>query len=110
SDAATVSRFSRMAYLAVAAVLISGLINAAILVASPDALLVTGYGRLLLVKLALVAGMLGFAAYNRLVLSPALSGPAGAVRPLRRNAMAEQLLAAGVLICVACLGLGQPPA
>jgi putative copper resistance protein D len=112
AKAASVARFSRMAYGAVAAIVGSGLINAVILVASPMALVTTGYGRLLLAKLALFAAMLGFAAYNRLVLSPALSGPHAdaAARRLRRNALGEQLLAAGILICVAFLGMGQPPA
>jgi hypothetical protein len=41
-----------------------------------------------------------------------LSGadPGAAARRLRRNAVAEQVLAGGILNCAAFLGMGQPPA
>jgi putative copper resistance protein D len=109
--AATVARFSRLAYVAVSALVLSGLVNAYILVGSPAALLSTGYGRLLLLKILLFAGMLALAGVNRLRISPALAGASAgeAARALRRSVVAEQTLAVGVLLCVAWLGMGQPP-
>ena len=48
---------------------------------------------------------------NRLLISPRLAGPnaASQVRALRRNAAIEQGIALGVLVCVAFLGMGEPP-
>ncbi|MDB5453855.1 MAG: putative copper resistance protein [Caulobacteraceae bacterium] len=108
----TVARFSQLAYAAVAALVVSGLVNAFILVGSPAALISTGYGRLLLLKLLFFAGMLALAGLNRFRISPALAGPSAneAARALRRNVLAEQLLAIAVLLCVARLGIGEPPA
>ena len=111
ANAPTVGRFSQMGYLAVAGLIVSGLVNAAILVRSPANLIGSPYGRLLLLKLALFAAMLFLAAANRLLISPRLAGPnaASQVRALRRNAAIEQGIALGVLVCVAFLGMGEPP-
>ena len=64
--------FGTVGTIVVAALVITGLINAWLLV-GPDnisALRTTFYGRLLLAKLALFAAMLGFAALNRFRLTP----------------------------------------
>ena len=50
-------RFSHIGYAAVALLVISGCINALVLVPRPDALIGTDYGRVLLVKIALAALM-----------------------------------------------------
>ena len=63
-------RFSKMGYAAVAALLVTGCINMMVLVARPEALIATDYGRLLLVKIGLVVMMIAIAICNRLVLSP----------------------------------------
>jgi copper resistance protein D len=109
---AAVSRFSRMAYVAVGALAASGIVNAMMLVSSLGGLLGSDYGRLLLLKLALVAMMLVLAAINRLRISPRLGGPDAAAQSarLRVHVIAEQALGIAVLGCAAWLGLSQPPA
>ena len=61
-----------LAIASVAALLGTGIVNAWILVGSLHALLVTEYGRLLMLKLAVFAIMLAFAAVNRFWLTPRL--------------------------------------
>jgi copper resistance protein D len=58
-------RFSAMGIVIVVVVFATGIVNAWILVGSWHALIVTGYGRLLILKLALFAIMLLIAAANR---------------------------------------------
>jgi len=77
--------------------------------------LMSPYGRLLLIKLALFAAMLGLAALNRYRLSPALSmasesDGATAVRALRRSIVIEASLGVAVLATVAILGVQSPEA
>jgi len=101
-DAATLSaartatlRFSKIGIAAVATLLITGIVNTLYLVGSVPALLGTEYGRLLLCKMALFAGMVGIAAYNWSQLTPALAQSASittaqqARRRLCRNAAVE---------------------
>jgi putative copper resistance protein D len=101
-----VSRFSRVAMPAVAVLVLSGAVNAALIMSSPQDLIVTDYGRLLCLKLALVAVMLGFAAANRLGPTRALRGEGAeaGMRALRRNSMIELAAGFGVLAVVAVLG------
>jgi putative copper export protein/mono/diheme cytochrome c family protein/peroxiredoxin len=95
-------RFSTLGVVCVGALVLSGLANAWYLVGSVPALVGTGYGRLLLAKLAVFAAMVTLAAVNRLVLTPLLQRhDARALRFLRRNATAE--IAAG-LVVVAIVG------
>ena len=56
--------------LSVATLVLSGIVNAWILVGSFRALVVTEYGQLLILKLVIFAFMLAFAAVNRLWLTP----------------------------------------
>lgn len=110
-------RFHTVGTLAVVALLLSGLVNSAFLVGEVGALLTTPYGRLLLVKLALFAVMVGLAADNRLRLVPRLNAAlaAGAapdrwLAGLRAHIRAEFLLGMGVLLAVAALGVMAPAA
>src|SRR6202011_464385 len=66
-------RFSTMGIAAVVVVLATGIVNTWILVGSWHALIVTGYGQLLMLKMALFAVMLLFAAANRFWLTPRLT-------------------------------------
>jgi len=108
------SRFSGMAYLAVAALVASGAINGFLLVGSLSALVGTSYGELLLSKLGLLGLMLCLAASNRFWLVPALAKAPTAgesdlmLARLRRHILAEQIL--GVLITgiVSLLGTLAP--
>ena len=109
---AVLRRFSGMGYVAVAVLVGSGLVNSWFLVGSISGLFTTPYGQLLLIKLLLVAGMLGFAALNRFWLVPSLARNAEqhdfALTQLRRHVLGEQALGILVLIIVSVLGIMQP--
>lgn len=109
---AILSRFSGMGYVAVASLVGSGLINSWFLVGSLSNLLATPYGRLLIAKLVLFAGMLVLAIVNRFWLVPALTasadGAAISVARLRRNVFAEQALGLLVIMIVSWLGTIEP--
>ena len=64
--AGSLARFSQVAFVAVAAILFSGLIQAYVYVRRLDALIETGYGRAVLIKfLLLVVLLIPLGAYNR---------------------------------------------
>lgn len=112
---ATLARFSGVGYTAVATLIGSGLVNAWVLVGSPERLITTQYGQLLLVKVCLLGGMLALAAQNRIRLVPALqrskrgSMPAEApLHKIRRNVLIEQTLALVIVLIVGWLGTLQP--
>jgi len=106
------NRFSSLGVVAVTVLLISGTINASFLLVGVNSLIDTNYGRLLLLKLVLVAAMLGLAAVNRQYLLPKLSEPAGNYRIFRRlvsQTLAEIALGLGIVLIVGTLGV-MPPA
>ena len=72
----------------------------------------SAYGRFAALKLALVAGLLCLAAFNKLRLTPRLlHGDAGAVRSLRTSIRFELLFGALILTVTAALTtLAGPPA
>jgi copper transport protein len=121
--ATIVGRFSQVAFGAVVVIVVSGAIQGWRQVGSYDALFDTAYGRLLVSKVLLVAGMLVAASFSRawirnravagaraMALSPgpgavaasADRGPAS-LAVLRRSVAAEVALAAGVLAVTAML-------
>jgi copper resistance protein D len=112
------SAFAASGSVIVGLILVSGLINAAMLVRLKDVptLGSTAYGRLLIVKLALFLGMLGLAALNRFRLTPALESGiarndgAAALASLRRSLAFEASLGVAILGVVAWLGTLAPPA
>ena len=109
--ATALRRFSGLGYLAVGLVLLTGAFNASILVTSPAQLPGTTYGRVLLLKLALVAGMIGLALLNRLVLLPRLGRAVPDVgAALRRGLVLELALGGLVLAVVGVLGILPPAA
>jgi len=79
--AAVVGRFSTMAGISFAGILVAGTLLAVAEVGSVANLFETGYGQLLLVKIALVGLLLFLAGYNRYLLLPGLSSAAAAGRP-----------------------------
>jgi putative copper resistance protein D len=103
-------RFSRMGYAAVALILASGIVNTVSLVGSARAFSDTAYGRLLALKLVLVAAMVALAALNRLRLVPRLARERAALAPLTRAVLAELGLGLAVLAAVAVLGTWPPAA
>jgi putative copper resistance protein D len=110
----TTMRFSVLGMVAVATLLSTGLINAWILVGSLDALIGTGYGRLLILKLCLFAVMLALAAVNRLWLTPQLLSSAesaplsDSLRLLTRNSVIEIALGLAIYGIVGILGTLHP--
>ena len=111
---AVLRRFSNLGMLAVAMLIASGTVNTIFSVGSLDALIGRAYGRILLLKITLFAGMAALAAINRLKWTPALAAmldtPA-AGRPIRRiylNALAEIALGIAVVIVVGWLGVLAP--
>jgi putative copper resistance protein D len=77
-------RFSTLGIVSVGTLLAAGIVNAWILVGSVHALVVTGYGRLLMLKLVVFAIMLVFAAINRFWLTPRLAVSSGMNQDSRR--------------------------
>jgi copper transport protein len=106
---ALLAAFSIRAVVAVACLMLAGAVLAALQLRTPSALIATDYGRLLLLKLALVALLLGLGAINRLVLTPALARGAQAALGLRRTIGMDLALAAGVIALTAGLGTVLPP-
>lgn len=108
--AIAVRRFSALAVPAVVALAATGMIIAAVQVQTPGNLVGTGYGLLLLAKVAGVAGLVALAAWNRLRLTPALQdGRPRAAARLRRSIAAELALAGLILAVTSGLTLAVPP-
>jgi putative copper resistance protein D len=104
-----IGRFSTLGIISVTTLMLSGLINTAILVGSFHALIATSYGQLLLLKLALFAVMLALATVNRLFLTPRLTQPdAGGLHRLTRNSAIELVLGLAIFAIVGMLGTMHP--
>ncbi len=90
-------RFGRLAVYFVTCLLAAGVVLAALLLEGFAPLFTTPYGRLLLIKLALVALLLCFAGLNKWRLVPALAaGAPGAGRRLQRSIAME----AGLVVLI----------
>lgn len=112
----TSNGFARLGTLIVATLFATGMFNYFLIVGPTiNGLFTTPYGRLLLIKLALFALMLGLAAANRYRLSPRLAAAVRAadhvhaVIALRRSLVMETSLAILILALVAWLGVLSPP-
>ncbi|WP_271620955.1 copper homeostasis membrane protein CopD [Bradyrhizobium sp. CCBAU 51745] len=104
-----VGRFSTMGIISVATLILTGVANTVVLVGSVRGLIATEYGQLLLVKLAVFAFMLTFAAVNRLSLTPRLGKYGDAARAsLVRNSTIELVLGLVVFAIVGLLGTLHP--
>ena len=107
-------RFSTLGIASVSTLIVTGIVNTWVLVGSVSALLDTDYGRLLLVKVALLLIMLATAAINRQVLTPRLVQEFdlavgwAAMRHLRNNSLIETAIGAIILVIVAVLGTLPP--
>ncbi|GGQ76881.1 transport integral membrane protein [Couchioplanes caeruleus subsp. azureus] len=99
--------WSRWAATAVAALIIAGVVQALIEVASFDGLFTTTYGRLILAKVGLAAVVIAMAAFSRKLVRSrrAETGP----RTLRRVVLAELAVTAVVLGVTAALVQIPPP-
>jgi copper transport protein len=105
--AAALSRFSQAALIAVAAILLTGLIQAYVYVRHLDALTETGYGRAVLVKFVLlVAILIPLGAYNRRRSVPRLERiAAGGESPGRAGLLLRRALRVEVAVLVVVLGV-----
>ncbi len=107
-------RFSTLGIVSVGTLLATGIVNAWILVGSIHALIVTGYGQLLMLKLVVFAIMLVFAAMNRFWLTPQLAFSSenepqlNALRQLARNSVTEIALGLTIFAIVGVLGTLHP--
>lgn len=108
-DAALVAtRFSRVALWAVAVLVVTGSFQSWRQVRELDALTGTNYGRSLMVKLGLFAGLVGLAALSRALVRRrgAANGGGGGATPLaalRKTVLAEVVVALAVLAATAVL-------
>ncbi len=103
-----VNGFSRIALPAVALVLVTGVGQNAFHLGNPGNFLVTGWGRMLLVKLGLVAAAMALGLYNWRVVRPALKeSPRAGL--LRIPATVEFLLGLAVLVATALLVVRSIP-
>ena len=104
-------RFSRVSVIAVGILAFSGLLNSCGLVGMLPALWSSPYGRLVLGKVALFAGMVWLGALNRKIISPT-SGTfhSGILARLWRNVSWECGLAVAVLLVTEALVMNAPPA
>ncbi|WP_433531762.1 copper resistance CopC/CopD family protein [Micromonospora sp. CA-263727] len=87
--------WSRWAALAVSALLLAGIVQALIEVATPAALVNTGYGRLVLAKTGLFVAVIAVAAYSRYLVRKRIAASRPA--PVRRAIWAELAITAIVL-------------
>lgn len=106
--AAMLARYSRIALVSVALLLVTGLVSAWVQVGSWTALTASAYGRTLLIKLALVlpAALLGL--YHWRGWLPRIEG-GGSAEELKPSAFTEVGLALIVLAVTAVLALTPPP-
>ncbi|OWJ69379.1 hypothetical protein CDV50_17850 [Haematobacter massiliensis] len=95
-------RFSAAAPVVVGLLVASGAALAAVQLGRAEALFTTAYGKVLLVKLALVLGMLGLAALNRLRFS-------ASPKLLRRSIAAEVVLGLLVIATLSLWRFTPPP-
>ncbi|WP_415919050.1 CopD family protein [Tateyamaria sp. SN6-1] len=103
--------FGNLAAGGVAALILAGTSLAWLLSGSVTALLGTAYGLALLLKVALVAVLLGFAAFNKLKLVPALRAEEpGIMQTLRRSIFMEILAVCVILLATATItSVTTPP-
>ena len=107
--AAAVRRFSGLGHFAVAAVLITGLVNTGMILGRLPISLSSPYQATLAVKIVVVVFMVLLALYNRYRLVPRLGNARGrALSALSHNTMIEMLLGATVLALVSAFATFEP--
>lgn len=102
-------RFSRLAGVAMALVLLAGTYLSVVRLERLSDLWQTGYGQVLLAKIALVLVALGFGAFHHTVVRPALER-SGRSEGVRRSLLGESLVGMAVLLAAAFLVNAKPPA
>ena len=102
-------RFSRLAMPVVGALVLTGFGLAIVQLGSFGALIDTRYGIILLVKLTLVTILLGLAALNRYLVTPALQVDPSDRRPLKATLLLECVTVLAILGIVAGWRFTAPP-
>ncbi|MBI3275789.1 MAG: CopD family protein [Methylocystis sp.] len=103
-------RFSRVGMIAVAAILLGGIVNAISRTDSFDALVASTWGQIVILKIAIISTMIVAAALNRFVLMPRLSAQTEiTIARLARNVTFEQAAGLLILAAAAVLGVFHPP-
>lgn len=106
----TLLRFSCVIPFAVGVLVVSGVLLAIVQVAHVEAMWTTDYGRVLSIKLALLAVLFALALWNRVALTPRLArGVAPAHNAMRRSIIAELLVVAAILGVVGLWRFTPPP-
>jgi copper transport protein len=112
---AVLFRFSRVAFIAVCAILASGLIQAYVHVRSLDHLVNTGYGRAVLAKMVLLGALIVFGAYNQRRALPRLNSlaatgaPPGSVGAALRTSLRAEVTLLAIVIGVTSLLVSYAP-
>jgi copper resistance protein D len=107
-------RFSILGIVSVGTIILTGIVNAWILVGSFKGLIATEYGRLLMLKIFLFIIMLVYAAINRFLLTPDIASRSDdkarlkAICRLTRNSKIEIALGLGIFAIVGALGTLHP--
>jgi len=102
-------RFSMAGHLAVALVIVTGILNTVLVLRRWPTDFTSTYQMLLVIKIAFVAGMTGLALMNRYIFVPRmLTQRDRALIQIRNGTYAELALGAGVLALVAFLGILDP--
>jgi len=104
------ARFSRLAAVLVVLVLSAGIYLGIVRLPAFSDLWTQDYGRVLLVKIALVLIAVGWGAFHRFVVRPALEGASdGFLVRVGRSVAGESLVAIAVLLAAAVLVDSKPP-
>lgn len=103
-----IDAFSPLALIGGATVLLSGVVNSIMHLSAVSQLWTTEYGRVLLIKLLLVAGVAAAGLINWRMVRPVLRGSSG-MRRLRMSASAELTFALLVIVATAVLTGQQRP-
>jgi copper transport protein len=105
---ATFVRFARVAPVLIALLLAAGVYMSVLRLPQVSDLWTTGYGRILIVKLGLVALALAWGAFHHFVLEPRLERP-GVLRRLPGSLAGESAVGMAVLLVAAILVNSSPP-
>jgi putative copper resistance protein D len=100
-----VGHFSRMGYIAVGLLAVTGAVNTAFVIGDLPAVFDTPYGRLLVAKIMLFLAMVAVALTNRFRFAPRISRDVAA---LGRTVALEQVLGLSILAAVSVLGTLPP--
>ena len=99
---AILRRFGSIAVFIVPGLIVAGLVLLWLLLGSLEAIFTSEYGRLVLLKLSFVAGLLTLAAINKLRLTPGVAaGNRAAAARLRWSIAGEMILATAILLVTA---------